>query len=205
MTEQLQLPNYRSLEGFALDQTEQFFKPRTFLDLVFLLLLIFWLLSAFLFPQTVIFRATLFTGVISLFMVIPVYRSFIEDDKSAASPMNRAGKILIFFILISISTPNYTIPDLNGLMYGDIERTIVSLLIPLVILWNSFSFQTLKMGYWFYIQKILQACWTASLIIYFLKGIHLFDPVFFPTVEFEALLIIGYFLFLLGSLLPVAP
>ncbi|MFW9903993.1 MAG: hypothetical protein ACFFFH_06640 [Candidatus Thorarchaeota archaeon] len=205
MTEQLQLPKYRSLEGFALDQTEQFFKPRTFLDLVFLLLLIFWWFSAFLFPQTVIFRATLFIGVISLFIFIPGYRSIIEDDKSAASPMNRAGKILIFFILILISTPNYTIPDLNGLMYGNIERTIVSLLIPLVILWNSFSFQTLKMGYWFYIQKILQACWTASLIIYFFKGIHLFDPVFFPTVDFEALLIIGYFLFLVGSLLPVAP
>jgi hypothetical protein len=205
VTEQLQLPKYRSLEGFALDQTEQFFKPRTFLDLVFLLLLIFWWLSAFLFPQTVIFRATLFTGAIILFAFIPVYRSFVEDDKSAASPMNRAGKILIFFILISLSTPNYTVPDLNGFMYGDIERTIVCLLIPLVILLNSLSFRTLKMGYWFYIQKILQACWSVSLIIYFFKGIRLFHPVFFLMVDFEPLLVIGYFLFLLGSLLPTAP
>ncbi|UCG02065.1 MAG: hypothetical protein JSW11_21035 [Candidatus Heimdallarchaeota archaeon] len=205
MTEQFQLPKYRSLEGFALDQTEQFFKPRTFLDLVFLLLLVFWWLSAFLFPQNVIFRATLFTGVIALFIIIPVYKYLIEDDKSAASPMNRAGKIFIFFVLILISTPNYVVPDLNGFTYGDLERTIVSLIIPLVILWNSFSFQTLKMGYWFYIQKILQACWTVSLIIYVFKGIYLFNPVYFPFIDFNALLIISFFLYLLGSLLPVSP
>jgi hypothetical protein len=61
------------------------------------------------------------------------------------------------------------------------------------------------MGYWFYIQKIFQACWTVSLIIYFFKGIYLFNPVYFPFVDFDALLIASFLLFLLGSLLPVAP
>jgi hypothetical protein len=205
LTEQLQLPKYRSLEGFALDQTEQFFKPRTFLDLVYLLLLVFWWLSAFLFPQTVLFRATIFIGIVVLFFFIPVYRYFIKDDKSAASPMNRVGKILIFFILILISTPNYVIPNLNGFAYSDLERTVVCLLIPFVILMNGFSFQTLKLGYWFYIHKILQACWLASLVIYFFKGIYLFKPVYFSLVDFDAVLIVSFFLFVLGSLLPVAP
>ncbi|MFX0123620.1 MAG: hypothetical protein ACFFAE_08250 [Candidatus Hodarchaeota archaeon] len=205
MTEQFQLPKYRSLEGFALDQTEEFFKPRTFLDLVFLLLLIFWWFSAFLFPQTVIFRATLFTGLIALFIFIPVYKFFIEDDKSAASPMNRAGKILIFFILILISTPNFSTPDLDGFAYGVFERTIVSILIPLMIIWKSFSFQTLKLGYLFYIQKIIQACWSATLILYFFKGISLFPVVYFDFVDFDMLLIVSFLLFLFGSLLPVAP
>lgn len=205
MSDQFQLPKYRSLEGFALDQTEQFFKPRTFLDLVFLVLLLFWWLSAFLFPQTVLFRATLFTGLIALFIFIPVYKFFIKDDKSAASPMNRAGKILIFFILILISTPNFSVPTFNGFAYNELERTITCLLIPLVMILNSFSLQTLKMGYWFYIQKILQACWVATLITYFFKGIYLFQPVYLEFVDFDALLILSFLMFVLGNLFPVAP
>ena len=205
LTEHYQLPKYRSLEGFAFDQTEQFLKPRTFLDLVFLLLLIFWWISAFLFPKTIIFRATIFTGLIALFIFIPVYMFLTEEDKSAASPMNRAAKILIFFILILIFTPNHIIPNLNGFAYGGFERTIVCILIPLTILYNSLSPQTLKMGYWFYIQRILQSCWLTTLIIYFFKGIYLFNPIYFDFVDFDFLLLIGYGLYLISTLLPVSP
>ncbi len=129
----------------------------------------------------------------------------IEDEKSAASPMNRAAKMLFFFILILISTPNYSVPNLNGFDYGEIERTIVCILIPFTILWNSFSPQTLKMGYWFYIQRILQSSWLATLVIYFFKGIYLFHPLYFDFVDFDLLLIISFIMFLFGSLLPVAP
>ncbi len=114
MTQSYQLPKYGSLEGFALDQTEQFFKPRTFLDMVFLLLLLFWWMSSFLFPKTVMFRATIFAGLLVLFIITPIYMLLKKDGKSAASPLNRAGKILFFYILILIFTPNSTVPDILG-------------------------------------------------------------------------------------------
>ncbi|MFX1247680.1 MAG: hypothetical protein ACFFBQ_09880 [Promethearchaeota archaeon] len=210
MTEQFPLSKYRSLEGFALDQTEQFFKPRTFLDLVFLLLLIFWWMSAFLFPQTVLFRVTIFTSLIALFFFTPLYMIFFNDDeKSAASPLNRAGKIFIFYILILISTPNSSIPDILGsnlpISYGELERTLVCILIPFTILLNSFSLKTLHIGYLFYIQSILQGFWRASLIFYFFKGIRLYHPLTIISIDFDLLLVVTYFMFLLGSLLPVAP
>jgi hypothetical protein len=125
-----------------------------------------------------------------------------EEDKSAASQMNRAAKILIFFILILIFTPNHQIPNLNGFAYGEFERTIVCILIPLTILYNSLSPQTLKMGYWFYIQRIFQSFWLASLTIYFFKGIYLFNPIYFDFVDFNILLLIGYGLYLISTLIP---
>lgn len=128
-----------------------------------------------------------------------------EEDKAAASPMNRAAKFLIFFILILIFTPNHIIPNLNGFAYGGFERTIVCILIPITILYNSLSPQTLKMGYWFYIQRILQSCWLATLIVYFFKGIYLFNPFYFDFVDFDFLLLIGYGLYLISTLLPVSP
>ena len=119
--------------------------------------------------------------------------------------MNRAGKILIFYLLILFTTPNFTVPDINGFAYGDLESTIVCILIPLMIIWNSFSFQTLKLGYWFYIQKILQAWWVAILILYFFKGLKLFEPIYFPFVDFDLLLLVTFGMFVLGSMLPAAP
>lgn len=209
LTEHFQLPKYRSLEGFALDQTEQFFKPRTFLDLVFLLLLVFWWISAFLFPQTGLFRATIFTGLLALFIFTPLYIYLIEKDKSAASPMNRAVKIFIFYLLILISTPNSMIPDIWDsaitISYRELERALVCILIPFTILLNNFSFKILQMGYLFYIQRILQGCWLASLFFYICKGINLYHPIPILPIDFDFSLLITFFMFLIGSLLPVAP
>ncbi|MFX1282472.1 MAG: hypothetical protein ACFFB5_02410 [Promethearchaeota archaeon] len=209
LTEQYSLQKYKSLESFALDQTEQFFKPRTFLDLVFLLLLIFWWISAFFFSQTGVFRATIFTGLIVLFVFTPLYIYLKGDDKSAASPMNRAGKILIFYIIILISTPSSTISNIWGstipISYGELERALVCILIPFTILLNNFSLKMLKMGYLFYIQRILQGFWLASLIFYIFKGIQLYHPIDIFPIDFDFLLFITFFMFLGGSLFPVAP
>ncbi|MFX0208331.1 MAG: hypothetical protein ACFFDT_20270 [Candidatus Hodarchaeota archaeon] len=208
MTE-YQLPEYKSLEGFALDQTEQFFKPRTFLDLVFLLLMIFWWISTFFFPQTGLFRATIFAGLMALFIFTPLYIYFIGDDKSAASSMNRAGKILIFYVLIIISTPNTTIPDIWDstilISYAELERALVCILIPFTILLSRFSLKILKMGYLFYIQRILQGFLLSSLIFYIFKGIKLYHPIEIFPMDFDFLLFITFFMFLVSNLFPVAP
>ncbi len=207
MTGQYQFP--KSLEGFALDQTEQFLKPRTFVDLLFLFLLVFWWMTSFLFPNNTIFRASMFGGLIVLFIFIPLYIFFAETEKSAASPLNRAIKILMFYILILIFTPDFTLPNLwdssFSISYGELERAIVCVLFPLTIIWNGFSPRTLKIGYLFYIQRILQSCWLATLILYIFKGIYLFHPITILPLDFDLLLLIAFGMFLIGNLIPVAP
>lgn len=209
LTDLYQFPKYRSLENFALDQTEQFLKPRTFLDLVFLILLIFWWGTSFLIPQSVIFRATIFSSLLFLFLFTPLYIVLSEVDKSADSAINRAVKILLFYILILISTPNSTIPDLWGsaltISYGELERAIVCILVPFTILLNSFSPRTLKLGYLYYVQTILHRCWISSLIIYFFEGISLYHSLPFLELDFDLLLLIAFSMLLIASLLPIVP
>ncbi|MHA2225526.1 MAG: hypothetical protein ACXAC8_10005 [Candidatus Hodarchaeales archaeon] len=208
MSEIPQLLKYTSLENFALDQTEQFLKPRTFLDMLFLLILIFWWISAFLFPQNTIFRASMFVLLIGLFVFTPIYILLSDEEKSAASSLNRAVKIFLFFILILFSTNNTT-PDLwdfsLSYTYGELERAAVCFLIPLTILLNRFSPRSLRMGYVYYIQNIFQGFWTAVLILYIFKGIMLFFPISFFPLELDILLIFGFGLYFISNLFPEVP
>jgi hypothetical protein len=197
----------RTLEGLALEQTEQFLKPRTFLDMVYLFLLIFWWVTAFIFTNNVVFRATMFGILLILFIFTPIYVLFSEDSKSAASSKNRALKLLIFFILIQISTPNSSIPtlwdsSLFPLSYAELERLIVSSLIPAIILVSSFLPNNLEYGYSFYIQNIVRACWSSLLVLFIFKGMTLFilPPAFY--IDFDMLLLTIYGLFILGNILP---
>lgn len=132
-----------------------------------------------------------------------------KDGKSAASLLNRAGKILFFYILILIFTPNSTVPDISGsplpISYGELERALVSILIPVTILVNRFSPQSLKNGYLFYIQTILQGCWISILTLCIFKGIYLFHPIPNLPIDFDFLLFFAFILFILGSLLPITP
>jgi hypothetical protein len=205
------LQKYGSLESFAIDQTEQFLRPRTFLDMVFLLTLIFWWLSAVFFQGNTIFRVSMFFLGTGLFFFIPLYMFISPDSKTADSPLNRAIKILIFFVLILFFTANKQ-PVLEFwdsssviLTFAEIERTTVCLLVPLTILWKSLSPETLKLGYVFYIGKILQGYWIGILILFIFKGINLYLPISGFDFDLEILLLSSYGAYMIGNLLPGTP
>jgi len=205
------LQKYGSLESFAIDQTEQFLRPRTFLDMVFLLTLIFWFLSAVFFQENGVFRASMFFLGIGIFFFIPLYMFISPDSRTADTPLNRAIKILIFFVLILFFTANnqpvLVLWDSSSIIltFAEIERTTVCLLIPLTILWKSLSPDTLKFGYIFYIGKIFQGYWIAILILFIFKGINLYLPISGFDFDLEILLLSSYGVYLIGSILPGAP
>ena len=96
------IQKYGSLESFALDQTEEFLRPKTPLDYIFTLALIFWCIIAVTFTGDSAIRATLFGIILLLFLVIPFSKFFSGDERDIPSPLNRAVKILFGFILINI-------------------------------------------------------------------------------------------------------
>lgn len=199
---------YRSLESFALHKTEQFLKPRTFLDRIFLLVLFIWWISSVIFQGNAIFRVSMFFAAIGLFFVIPIY-IFFREDQSSSSSLNRAVKILIFYVLILRLTSKDPVLEFWDtsfpITFSETERTIVSILIPLVILGKSFSPETLKLGNIFYIGRILQGFWKAILVLFIFKGINLYLPVSIIPIDIELLLLLAYVAFMLGSLLPGIP
>lgn len=202
---------YSSLESFALDQTEQFLRPRTFWDLIYLLVLLFWFIAAVLFPSMTIFRATLFFIGFGLFIYIPVYDQITKDDTTTASSLNRGVKFLIFFILIlfftSSQVPSFEMWDSIFLQisYSEFERTVVCLLIPFSRLIRSFSPEMLKFGYSFYIGRICQGYWSAVLILFLLEVFRIYIPISLLEFDIELLLITAYGAFLIGNLLPGTP
>lgn len=202
------IQKYHSVESFAPHQTEQFLKPRTFLDKIFLLVLFIWWISSVIFQENAIFRASLFFVAIGLFVVIPLY-IFIREDQSSSSSLNRAVKILIFYVLILRLTSKEPVLEFWDvsfpITFRETERTIVSILIPLVILGKSLSPETLKLGYIFYIGGILQGFWKAILVLFVFKGINLYHPVSIIPIDIELLLLLAYVAFLLGNLLPGIP
>ncbi|MFX0185935.1 MAG: hypothetical protein ACFE95_22855, partial [Candidatus Hodarchaeota archaeon] len=205
------LQKYGSLESFAIDQTEQFLRPRTFLDMVFLLTLIFWWLSAVFFQGNSIFRASMFFLAIGLFFFIPMYMFISPDYKTTDSPLNRSVKLLLFFVLILFFTANEQ-PVLEFwdsssviISFAEIERTTVCLLIPLSIIWNSLSPENLKFGYAFYIGRIFQGYWIAILILFIFHGINLYLPISVFDIDLEILLLSSYGVYLIGNLLPGNP
>lgn len=202
---------YSSLENFALDRTEQFLRPRTFLDSVYLLVLFFWFLSATLFAFETGFRVTLFLVALGLYIAIPVYvrMATTEESKTSASSVNRAVKVLLFLLLIDLFTGGVvpTFPGIDILIaplsYGDFERLVVSLMLPIAIFLRSFSLSTLQLGYDFYLGKILHGFWYSSLLVFIFRNINLFTTDLF--VNPELFFLMGYVAFLLGNLLPGTP
>ena len=91
------LQKYSSLESFALDQTEEFLRPKTPLDYIFTLVLIFWSIIAVVFTDSYTIRAVLFGITVILFFFIPFTKYFSQDIRDIPSPLNRAVKILMAF------------------------------------------------------------------------------------------------------------
>lgn len=197
----------RTLEGLALEQTEKFLKPRTFLDMVYLFFLIFWLVTAFIFTNDAIFRATMFGIIIILFIVTPIYVNLSEGHKAAASSKNRAFKVLLFYIFINILTPNSNIPTLWNpsvfpVSYKVLESIIVCLLVPIGILVSRLQPKNLDYGYSYYIQNFVKSLCFSYIIVFILKGINLLIPPSEIVVDFDKLLLITYSLYLLINILP---
>jgi len=204
VTNQGFFPNFRSLESIALDQTEKFMKPRTFLDLVYTLFLILWWLFAFN-PNI---RSTLFFATLIIFFFTPIYLTLWKPEKSSASSMNRAIKFLIFFIFIQFTSPQIPIfPEFDNvfiLTYAEIERFIICFIVPFVVILKSFSFELLNLGYFYYLSQILRSFWKALIIIFIFKGLNLFIPSTNFPFDFDIVLFIAYILYVFSSLLPIS-
>ncbi|MHA2174776.1 MAG: hypothetical protein ACXABI_08100 [Candidatus Hodarchaeales archaeon] len=201
------LQKYGSLESFALDQTEEFLRPKTFLDYIFTLGVIFWLITAVILTENLSVRATIFGILILLFLIIPFSKYFIQQDVDIPSPLNRAMKILIAFIIIDIFGP--TIADdelwdqtLLSLSYVELETLFACLLTPFSIIWNRFNPTTLHLGYFHYIGEIFRGVWTASLVTLILRGFSVLTIPQDFLVELESLLILGLGFNIVGLILP---
>lgn len=164
------LQKYSSLESFAIDQTEEFLRPKTLLDYLFTLGVIFWLITAVLFTDNLSIRATVFGVIIVLFLIIPFSRYFSQPEVDIATPLNRAIKILIVFIIIDIFAPKITSNELWDttffpVSYLELETLVACLLTPLSIIWNRFNPTTLQLGYFHYIGEIFRGIWVATLVL----------------------------------------
>ena len=95
------LQKYGSLESFALDQTEEFLRPKSLIDSLFTFSLIFWWITSVIFTSNLVIRASLFFFVIALFVLIPISSLLSDKDREVPSPLNRAAKILLAYILIN--------------------------------------------------------------------------------------------------------
>ncbi len=204
MTNQGLFPNFRSLESIALDQTEKFMKPRTFLDLIYTLFLILWWLFAF----NSYIRSTLFFVVLTIFFFTPIYMMLWKPEKSSASMMNRAIKLVIFFIFIQLTSPQTPIfsefDNLFILTYAEIERFIICFIIPFVVILKSFSLESLNLGYFYYLSQILRSFWKALIIIFIFKGLNIFIPPTNIPFNFDIVLFIAYILYVFSSFLPIS-
>ncbi|MCK4847683.1 MAG: hypothetical protein KAT16_01520 [Candidatus Heimdallarchaeota archaeon] len=172
------LQKYGSLESFALDQTEEFLRPKSLIDSLFTLSLLFWCITSVIFTNNLVFRASLFFFVIALFFFIPISSLFTEKNRDIPSPLNRSVKILIAFILINIfssasAASNLWEPSFIPITYIELESILACLFVPIAIIWNRFSFETLQFGYFYYLSEVFRGFWIASLTIIILRGISL--------------------------------
>ncbi|MHA1214142.1 MAG: hypothetical protein ACTSPG_02535 [Candidatus Hodarchaeales archaeon] len=204
MSELPALINKSSLEGLAIKETEKFFKPRTSLDVVYTICLIFWWLFAF----DVVLHSSFFFVLLVILLVTPVYMSVFSKEKSATSSMNKAAKLLIFYIIIQVTFPTkFSFPlfeDTFLISYDDFERLVVVLAIPVVILLNGFSIRSLDFGYFSYLRNILKGVWGSLLVIYIFKNIYLLDFPAINSLDFDLVLLIALISYILSSLLPVS-
>ncbi|MHA1992974.1 MAG: hypothetical protein ACW97Z_00370 [Candidatus Hodarchaeales archaeon] len=201
------IQKYGSLENFALDQTEEFLRPKTPLDYIFTLALIFWCIIAVTFTGDSAIRATLFGIILLLFLVIPFSKFFSGDERDIPSPLNRAVKILFGFILINIfssASISFELWDVNfpNLSYSEFESLTACLLTPLAIIWNRFNLKSMHFGYFYYVGEVFRGFWIATIVIFVLTG---FSILLIPeSFEFELeVLLLGSLVFnVLGIILP---
>ena len=201
------LQKYGSLESFALDQTEEFLRPKTPLDYIFTLVLIFWCIVAVIFSGDSPIRATLFGLILILFFVIPISKFFSNDERDIPSPLNRAVKILIGFLIIDIfssASVTFELWDMSfpDLTYYEFESLMACILTPLAIIWNRFDLKTLQFGYFYYVGEVFRGFWIATIVIFTLKG---FSILFLPesfNFELELLLLAALTFNILGIILP---
>ncbi|MHA2053712.1 MAG: hypothetical protein ACW99F_08950, partial [Candidatus Hodarchaeales archaeon] len=201
------LQKYGSLESFALDQTEEFLRPKTFLDIIFTLGVIFWLITAVILTENLSIRATIFGILILLFLIIPFSKYFIQQEVDIPSPLNRAMKILIAFIIIDIFGPNVANdelwdPALIPLSYIELETLFACLLTPFSILWNRFNPTTLQLGYFHYIGDIFRGVWIAIIVTIILRGFSILTIPQNIFIELESLLILALGFNIVGLILP---
>lgn len=205
------LSKYSSLENFALDQTEQFLRPRTFLDSIYLLILVFWLITSTLFAFQPEFRVTLFLVALGLFVLIPIYVRLVrtKELRMAATSVNRAMKAVVFLLLIDLFTGQVppTFHGLDGfiapLTYAEFERLFTALMLPAAVFLGSFSFTNLQLGYDFYLSRILKGIWYSCLVLFVFRNIYLFSTEL--ILQKELFVLIGFAAFIAGTLLPRTP
>ncbi len=198
---------YGSLESFALDQTEEFLRPKTPLDYLFTLILIFWCVISVVFTGDSAIRATLFGLLLVLFFVIPISKYFSSDERDIPSPLNRAMKILIGYLIIDLFSAGAgtfefwedIFPDLT---YFEFENLMACLLVPLAIIWNRFDLKKLQFGYFYYLGEVFRGFWLATLIIFILKGLSIFIIPENISFELELLLLIALMINIIGIIIP---
>jgi len=204
------IQKFSSLESFALDQTEEFLRPKSLIDSLFTLSLLFWWITSVIFTSNPVIRATLFAFVIALFILIPVSSLFTEKERDIPSPLNRAAKILLIFILINIFSSASAVPDLweasfMPFSYIELESMLTCFLIPIAILWNRFSLKTLQFGYFYFLGEVFRGFWIASLSIIILRGISLLIIPETLNLDVEVLLLGSLIFNVIGLIIPNTP
>ncbi|MHA2033349.1 MAG: hypothetical protein ACW99Q_28595, partial [Candidatus Kariarchaeaceae archaeon] len=177
------------------------------LDIIFTLGVIFWLITAVILTENLSIRATIFGILILLFLIIPFSKYFIQQEVDIPSPLNRAMKILIAFIIIDIFGPNVANdelwdPALIPLSYIELETLFACLLTPFSILWNRFNPTTLQLGYFHYIGDIFRGVWIAIIVTIILRGFSILTIPQNIFIELESLLILALGFNIVGLILP---
>ncbi len=204
------LQKYGSLESFALDQTEEFLRPKSLVDSLFTFSLIFWWITSVIFTSNLVIRATLFCFVIALFILIPISSVFSDKDQDFPSPLNRAAKILIAYILINIFSSTSGVstlwePNFFPITYLELESLLTCFFVPIAIIWNRLSLKTLQFGYFYYLGEVFRGFWIASLSIIILRGITLLLIPEILTIDVELILLGTLVLNIIGLVIPNTP
>ncbi|MHA2111386.1 MAG: hypothetical protein ACXAC6_11880 [Candidatus Hodarchaeales archaeon] len=204
------LQKYGSLESFALDQTEEFLRPKSLIDSLFTFSLIFWWITSVIFTSNLVIRASLFLFVIALFILIPISSLLSDKDREVPSPLNRAAKILLAYILINIFSSTIGVSALweanfFPITYLELESILACFFIPLAIVWNRFSFKTLQFGYFYYLGEVFRGFWIAALSIIILRGISLLLIPAILVIDIELLLLGALLLNIIGIVIPNTP
>jgi hypothetical protein len=204
------LQKYSSLESFALDQTEEFLRPKSLIDSLFTFSLIFWWITSVIFTSNLVIRAILFFFVIALFILIPISSLLSDKEREVPSPLNRAAKILLAYILINIFSSTSGVSALwetnfFPLTYLELESILACFFVPIAIVWNRFSFKTLQFGYFYYLGEVFRGFWIATLSIIILRGISLLLIPEVLVIDIELLLLGALLLNIIGLVIPNTP
>ena len=143
---------------------------------------------------------------IFLFVFVPLSNIFSREERIIPSHLNRAIKILIVFIIINILGPkgldSHVWDSFLPIPYFELEAFITCLLTPIAIIWNRFDLDALNFGYDYYVGEILRGFWYATVVIFILRGLNLFQIPSSINIELEVFLLGALFLNLIGLVIP---